>query len=160
MRSLPEPEVYANPGECSRSQARMDSIFWAVGAEVAATMERLHMARVVVTTLGTLGDLHPMFPVAKKLRERGHTVHFVVPPKLQRIVVEEGFAGQGVELMPNPPPETYSDNPAKAKARIERYYTPFLRRAIAVLSDACSDADVLLSTPHQVATAIVGKSQK
>lgn len=35
------------------------------------------MSRILVTTLGTLGDLHPMIAVALELRQRGHDVVFV-----------------------------------------------------------------------------------
>ncbi|MEP0873276.1 glycosyltransferase [Trichocoleus desertorum AS-A10] len=35
------------------------------------------MSRIVVTTLGTLGDLHPMIAIALELRQRGHEVMFV-----------------------------------------------------------------------------------
>jgi hypothetical protein len=30
------------------------------------------MSRIIVTTLGTLGDLHPMIAIALELRQRGH----------------------------------------------------------------------------------------
>jgi rhamnosyltransferase subunit B len=35
------------------------------------------MNRIVVTTLGTLGDLHPAIAIALELRQRGHDVVFV-----------------------------------------------------------------------------------
>src|SRR5579872_4248675 len=114
------------------------------------------MARIVVTTLGSLGDLHPMLPVARSLAARGHLVRFVVPPKLHGTVVNEGFSSQAVELMPDPPPETWQARGAAAKAAIDKHYTPFLKQAIAALGESCADADLLLSTPHQVATAVVG----
>jgi rhamnosyltransferase subunit B len=34
------------------------------------------MSRIVVTTFGTLGDLHPMIAITLKLRQRGHDVVF------------------------------------------------------------------------------------
>jgi rhamnosyltransferase subunit B len=114
------------------------------------------MAKIVVTTLGTLGDLHPMFPVAAGLQQRGHSVRFVVPPQLQPRVVNEGFDTEAVNMMPDPPAATVNED-RSAKANINRYYTPFLKSAINVLSKACAGADVLLSTPHQIATAVVGQ---
>jgi UDP:flavonoid glycosyltransferase YjiC (YdhE family) len=45
------------------------------------------MARIVVTTLGSLDDLHPMMPVAHKLREHGHELVFAVQANLARAVV-------------------------------------------------------------------------
>ncbi|MEP6753073.1 MAG: glycosyltransferase [Candidatus Dormiibacterota bacterium] len=116
------------------------------------------MARIVVTTLGSLGDLHPMFPIADLLRRRGHSVLFVVPSKLQARVINQGFENHAVRMMPDPPEDarTRDFSAAAAKARIERHYTPFLRGAIEVLDEACIGADVILSTPHQIATAVVG----
>jgi UDP:flavonoid glycosyltransferase YjiC (YdhE family) len=34
------------------------------------------MARIVLATLGSLGDIHPMIALALELRGRGHTVVF------------------------------------------------------------------------------------
>src|SRR5579864_4467491 len=114
------------------------------------------MARIIVTTLGTLGDLHPMFPVAETLIRRGHAVQFVVPPGLQPRVAHEGFPCLAVDMMPDPAPQVYEGRGGDAKALINKHYTPFLRSAIEVLSKTCAGADVLLSTPHQIATAVVG----
>jgi hypothetical protein len=35
------------------------------------------MSQIVVATLGTLGDLHPMIAIALELRQRSHDVVFV-----------------------------------------------------------------------------------
>lgn len=43
------------------------------------------MSRIVVTTLGTLGDLYPMIAIALELRQRGHDVVFVTHGSLQVI---------------------------------------------------------------------------
>jgi UDP:flavonoid glycosyltransferase YjiC (YdhE family) len=118
------------------------------------------VSKLIFTTLGTLGDLHPMLPVAALMRERGHEVEFVLPPALNPRVVNEGFPSFAVEMMPDPPPQGYRPSASRAKARIEQEYTPFLQSAIGVLSRACADADLLLSTPHQIATAVVGSRLK
>ena len=34
------------------------------------------MSRIVVTTIGSLGDLHPKIAIAIELRQRGHNVVF------------------------------------------------------------------------------------
>ena len=120
------------------------------------------MARIVVTTLGSLGDLHPMFPIADMLQQRGHAVLFVVPSKLQARVANQGFQSRTVHMMPDPPAEARASgvSAAAAKARIEKRYTPFLKGAIEVLDEACSGADAILSTPHQIATAVVGTQRR
>ena len=64
--------------------------------------------------------------------------------------------------MPDPPDEarTKDFSARAAKARIERHYTPFLKGAIEVLNEACTGADAILSTPHQIATAVVGTQRR
>ena len=122
-------------------------------------MER-SMPRIVVTTLGSLGDLHPMFPVADMLRHRGHSVLFVVPAKFQARVSNQGFECRTVQLMSDPPDKVRGRGAAASKARVERHYTPFLKGVIEVLDDACNGADVILSTPHQIASAVVGTNRR
>jgi rhamnosyltransferase subunit B len=34
------------------------------------------MSRIVVTTIGSLGDLHPMIAIGLELRDRGHEIVF------------------------------------------------------------------------------------
>lgn len=117
------------------------------------------MATIIVTTLGTLGDLHPMIPIAHELKRRGHTLRFIVPPNLQARIVNEGFESAAVSMMPNPPAEAWRQGlgAVAAKGRVDKYYTPFLKSAIAALTRACEGADVLLSTPHQIGTAVAAE---
>lgn len=49
------------------------------------------MGRIVVTTLGTLGDLHPMIAIALELRQRGHNVVFVTHQVYQSKIEALGF---------------------------------------------------------------------
>ena len=50
------------------------------------------MGRIVVTTLGTLGDLYPMIAIALELRQIGHDVVFVTHQVYQSKI--EAFIGQ------------------------------------------------------------------
>lgn len=49
------------------------------------------MSRIVLTTLGTLGDLHPKIAVALELRERSHDVVFVTHKEYQSRLEALGF---------------------------------------------------------------------
>src|SRR5712691_7671580 len=119
------------------------------------------MSQVVLTTLGSLGDLHPMFPIAHELRRRGHSASFVVPEFLHRSVVAEGFVSHPV-LLPKQPLsyDPAHTSPRDARAQIRAGYGPYLRLCIEVLNDASARADVILSTPHQVAAPVVGQRRQ
>lgn len=50
------------------------------------------MSRVAVTTIGSLGDLHPYIALAVELRDRGHEIVFVTvkdyAPKIEALGFE------------------------------------------------------------------------
>ena len=115
------------------------------------------MARIVVTTVGSLGDLHPMFPVAHALQRRGHTITFAVPPLLQDAVDNERFPSH-TESIPPPPGGSDWDRPvAEIRSNVRDSYGPYLDQCVRVIAAAADGADAILSTPNQVATAIVGQ---
>jgi UDP:flavonoid glycosyltransferase YjiC (YdhE family) len=49
------------------------------------------VGRIVVTTLGTLGDLHPPIAIALELRQRGHDIVFVTHQVYQSKLEGLGF---------------------------------------------------------------------
>src|SRR5215472_6768208 len=49
------------------------------------------MARIVVTTFGSTGDLNPFIALALALRSRGHDIVFAVEANFQQQVSELGF---------------------------------------------------------------------
>jgi rhamnosyltransferase subunit B len=61
--------------------------------------------RIVLTTFGTLGDVHPLIAVALEMRRRGHTPVLAVPeifrPKVEPLGLE--FAQVGPTLNPDDP---------------------------------------------------------
>jgi UDP:flavonoid glycosyltransferase YjiC (YdhE family) len=61
--------------------------------------------RIVLTTFGTLGDVHPLIAVALEMRRRGHTPMLAVPeifrPKIEPLGLE--FAKVGPTLNPDDP---------------------------------------------------------
>jgi len=112
------------------------------------------MSRFVVTTLGSLGDLHPMFPIADALVRRGHSITFAVPPALEPAVTKEGFRTHVLPALDGPPGAL---NKSEFQARLLRLAGPHITRVLGVLETACGEADAILSTPHQIATAIVSE---
>jgi len=50
------------------------------------------VSRVVLTTWGSLGDLHPMLALGLELRSRGHDVIFATPEYYQNKIEQLGFA--------------------------------------------------------------------
>lgn len=49
------------------------------------------MSRIVVTTIGSFGDLHPKIAVALELRQRGHDVVFATHKEYQSKIEALGF---------------------------------------------------------------------
>lgn len=49
------------------------------------------MSRIVITTIGSLGDLHPMIAIALELRQRGHDVVFATHQVYQSKIEALGF---------------------------------------------------------------------
>ena len=48
------------------------------------------MARVLITTVGSSGDIHPFIAIASELRSRGHEVEMLVNPYYHQRIVGEG----------------------------------------------------------------------
>jgi UDP:flavonoid glycosyltransferase YjiC (YdhE family) len=46
------------------------------------------MSRIVVTTIGSLGDLHPKIAIALELRQRGHDVVFATHQEYQDNILD------------------------------------------------------------------------
>ena len=50
------------------------------------------MARILIHTLGSSGDVNPFFALAPELRARGHTIHFALSPSFAEKARALGFA--------------------------------------------------------------------
>lgn len=114
------------------------------------------MARVVFTTLGSLGDIHPMLAVAQRLRQRGHEVIFAVPTHLKPAVIGEGFACNPIAMQAFAG-STESRNPSAVRARIAERLPSLLESTLAVLRKTCEGADVIVTHPHQLAAAMTAR---
>lgn len=106
--------------------------------------------RIVLATFGSLGDVHPLIPVALELRGRGHQVVFAT-----NAVYEDKIAAMGLEFRPLRP-DIPRDDPGRiaymldARRGPERLLRelilPALRDQYADLMDATRGADLLLAS--------------
>lgn len=126
------------------------------------------MARIVVTTVGSWGDVFPLIPVADELRNRGHQITFACAEGFRGLVEDEGFAFSGLGV-----PWSLSeqaDDPrivsprlrglVAARTLMHDWFLPHLDRAFEDLSRACSGADLLIAHPGMIAAPLVAESQR
>jgi rhamnosyltransferase subunit B len=115
------------------------------------------MARIVVTTIGSLGDLFPMLPVANRLRMRAHEVVFVVPEHLVGPVRDQGFECRPIILPRFGGSRAQEDSIARSdvQARIRERLAALVENAIKVLMPACAGAEILVTSPNQLAATMV-----
>ncbi len=109
--------------------------------------------RFVLTTFGSLGDLHPYIALALELRERGHVVVIATHNNHRAIVEAEGLAFHRVR----PDVDDLEQQPALMKKvmdlrtgpefLIREFLMPHLRDSYADLSAACEGTDMLVTHP-------------
>ncbi len=122
------------------------------------------MARIVVTTFGSIGDLNPFVALGLALRSNGHDVLFAVEANFQQPVNLLGFpvrvlTGDQTEALG---PYSYqifnSDQPLTSlKLLVDRYILPTLPAKVAELREICQQADLLISVASQFAASIVAE---
>jgi UDP:flavonoid glycosyltransferase YjiC (YdhE family) len=122
------------------------------------------MARIVVTTFGSTGDLNPFIALALALRSRGHDVVFAVEANFQQQVSELGFpvrlltGDQEKALAPYGQQIFNNDQPLTSfKILLEHYILPTLPAKVAELRETCQQADLLISVAPQFASSIVAE---
>jgi rhamnosyltransferase subunit B len=108
------------------------------------------VSRIVVTTLGTLGDLYPMIAVALELQQRGHDVVFVTHQVYQTKLEALGF-----EFHPLRPDFTAMKDPQEMARMMDRktgqeymvrqWVNPSLREMYADLLAVAKGADLIFS---------------
>ncbi len=122
------------------------------------------MARVVVTTWGSSGDVNPFLALASGLRARGHDIVFAVEEHLCPVVAASGFAvarlsGNSETALAPHAGQLFGSRPPlfSVEAVFTGYVLPTLRTRIAELSAVCEGADLLIASAGQVAAAFVAE---
>jgi UDP:flavonoid glycosyltransferase YjiC (YdhE family) len=120
------------------------------------------MAHIVLSSVGSFGDLHPYIALANGLRSRGHHIAFAVEPLFEERLSAEGFdnaplASDLRSLDPSIARTTVSgDDPfTSMRALAHDYLGPSLVANIARLREACAGADLLVASAGQVAASAV-----
>lgn len=121
------------------------------------------MARIILNTFGSYGDVFPYLAVGQCLRSRGHDP-VLAAPEAYRSSVEAA----GLEFAPVRPdidysdPETFRrvmDQKRGAEVVVREILVPHLRDSYQDLAKACEGADLLLSHVLTYAAPILGEKQ-
>ncbi|GAB1342899.1 glycosyltransferase [Gemmatimonas sp.] len=123
------------------------------------------MARIVITTWGSFGDVNPYLALGLGLRERGHDVVLCMPPFYEPVI-----RGAGLEFAPGAPDADPALDPEMvrkcmhprrgAEAIFRDVLIPALGEAHARLSDAVRGADLMVSHPAAMAAPLVAEQQQ
>jgi rhamnosyltransferase subunit B len=118
--------------------------------------------RILITTLGTLGDLHPMIAVALELQQRGHDVVFVTHQVYQSRIEALGF-----EFHPMRPNFTAINDPQEMARMMDlktgqeymmrQWVNPSLREMYTDLLSVAQGADFIFSGEGAIATPLVAE---
>jgi UDP:flavonoid glycosyltransferase YjiC (YdhE family) len=121
--------------------------------------------RILITTFGSYGDMHPYMAIAAELRARGHQT-VIATSELYREKIE----GAGVEFVPVRPhiaPPQEQDTEMMSRVMNPRWGTgfllnemlfPFVREAYEDLLRAVAGADLLLTHPISFAGPLVAQT--
>jgi UDP:flavonoid glycosyltransferase YjiC (YdhE family) len=120
------------------------------------------MARIVLTTFGSSGDINPFVALALGLRARNHDVLFAIEDNFRVVVEQAGFSvahlsGDAMAAMREQSLDLLRDtNPFRSvRALVRDYIVPTTRPRIEDLRAACVGANLLVASPFQVAAAFV-----
>ena len=113
------------------------------------------MSRIVLTTIGSLGDLHPFIAIGLGLRDRGHDIVFATVKDYRTKIESLGF-----EFQPIRPDHIAMNDPEmlelmmdlnKGTERVVRYLLANLREMYTDLKNAAQTADFLVA--HEIVYA-------
>jgi len=119
------------------------------------------MARIVVTTIGSLGDLHPKIAIALELRNRGHSVVFATHKGYQPKIEALGFEFH--EMRPDgtadPVEIARMTDPKKgSEYGVRNWLLPSLRDTYTDLMNTAKDADFMLAGEIVYAAPLVAET--
>src|ERR1043165_5755410 len=112
------------------------------------------MKKIVISTFGSFGDLHPYVAIALELKRRGHRPVFVTSE-----IYREKLDALGLELRPSPPHLPDWEQPDEVRRLVgdlidarkgservfNEFVNPHLRGMYEALAEAARDADLLLT---------------
>jgi rhamnosyltransferase subunit B len=120
------------------------------------------MSRIVLTTIGSLGDLHPQIALAIELRKRGHDIIFATMKEYGAIIEPLGF-----EFHPMRPDGTPINNPEEiakmtdlktgSEYVVRQWVLPNLRDTYTDLLDSAKDADFIIAGEIVYAAPLVAE---
>ncbi len=124
--------------------------------------------RIVISTFGSFGDVHPYISIALELKQRGHT-----PVIATSEVYREKLDATGIELFPvRPDMPSYDQleellkiiepimNPREGGERVMQLLLPHLRNIYDDLNAAVDGADLILTHPLPLVGPIVAQKRK
>lgn len=123
------------------------------------------MARIVITTFGSTGDLNPFVALGLGLKARGHEVVFAVEDIFKPIVEAAGLGpaqhltGNSATALAPYSKELYTKaSPVSSvKIIINQYVVPTLEAKLAELRAICAGADLIVAPTQQYAAAAVSE---
>ncbi|MDJ0571052.1 MAG: glycosyltransferase [Pleurocapsa sp. MO_192.B19] len=122
------------------------------------------MSRIVVTTIGSLGDLHPKIAIALELRKRGHDVVFATHKEYQDKIEALGFEFHRMR----PDNTALSDPQEMARMMdlktgveyvIRNWICASLRETYTDIMNSAKDADFILAGEGAVAARLVAEKR-
>jgi len=118
------------------------------------------VSRIVVTTIGSLGDLHPKIAIALELRKRGHVVIFATHKGYQAKIEALGFEFH--EMRPDgtdDPSEItrMTDVKTGSEYAIRKWLLPNLRETYTDLMNSAKDADFIIAGEIVYAARLVAE---
>lgn len=122
------------------------------------------MARIVISSFGSSGDLNPYLALGLGLRERGHSVSFAVEDGFRQPIAGTGFpvahlTGDAYGMLAPYASRMYGGITPFAAISIilRRYILPTLRPKVDELRAICADADLLILSPTHFAGVIAAE---
>jgi rhamnosyltransferase subunit B len=119
--------------------------------------------RILFSTFGSLGDLHPYIAIAFEAKKRGHEPVFATAPKYRAKIEKLGFEFRAVR--PDLPAEDSFGDMAKRvmdlkdgpRHLFQEILSPALRESYDDLLQASADVDVLITHPAVMAGPLVAQ---
>jgi len=117
------------------------------------------MARLLITTFGSFGDVNPYMGLALELRRRGHVPILAMPGIYREAVEAEGLVFRAIRPDLDPDDHAFTErlmDPARGtEAIFAEWLLPALRDSYEDLLAAAADADLLVTHPASLAGPIV-----